>query len=196
MSLCRCIPDNMKQSGVCAYVKAVPYDSDKPDSVPDKLIFFMKHKHDKRASYFAAEQLCDVTVRAIIDSGANLENSVITYVPRRRSAVAEDGFDQAELLAKNISGMINVPCERVIERKSDGKAQKKLNAEDRRKNVQTAFGLADGADVLGKAVVIVDDVVTTGESLSQCAEIVTNAGADKVICVSLGKTNRKNHTPR
>jgi predicted amidophosphoribosyltransferase len=65
--------------------------------------------------------------------------------------------------------------------------QVRLDAEGRQANVEGAFALSPGADVIGKQLVLVDDVITTGATLGACAQVLLGAGAQSVSVVTVAR---------
>ena len=105
----------------------------------------------------------------------------IVPVPMHRKGLFERGFNQADLLAKGVSKIFEKPlfCGVLV---SDNRRlpQSKLGKTDRKENVQGVFSLARGADVAGKRILLVDDILTTGQTASQCAKVMKDAGAASV----------------
>lgn len=106
---------------------------------------------------------------------------------RRRRA---RGFNQAELIAR--SARKHVPQElefasRVLVRRRETISQVGLSREERIANVKGAFGVVDARRVLGRTIIIVDDVMTTGTTLSECARVLKQAGADKVWAATVAR---------
>ena len=105
----------------------------------------------------------------------------VTWVPAHRARTVERGFDQAELLARELAGLASLPAERLLRRTRETARQSGLHGAERVANVSDAFQLQPGAErVLSrfKRVVIVDDVYTTGETLNHCASVLSEAGVD------------------
>ena len=79
----------------------------------------------------------------------------------------------------------------LIIRKRNANAQSLAkNSNERLKNVKNAFEITKSEAFMGKTVLLVDDVVTTGATLNECARLIKDAGAEKVLCVTAarGKT--------
>lgn len=106
------------------------------------------------------------------------------------------GFNQAEILAKQLAKQFNVTYAALLFRNRETKTQVGLKKDKRRENVRGAFSLrlaplAQGrtiADVEGKNIVLVDDVYTSGATMGECARVLKRAGANNVwgIAVALG----------
>ena len=177
-------------------VYLVHYRPGHADGIPEKLIYHLKHEGDPRAFSFVAERLAP----RLLDAAATLPTRapmgedkplLFTYPPRRRSAVREDGFDQAQRLAKALARACDGDFATLIKRTHrKAKEQKTLNAEERAVNATSSYILADKAAeaVRDRTVVICDDLCTTGATLNRCAEMLVEAGARGVILCTVART--------
>ena len=178
-------------------VYLVHYRSGHADGIPEKLIYHLKHEGDPRAFSFVAERL----VPRLLDAAATLPTRapvgedkplLFTYPPRRRSAVREDGFDQAQRLAKALARACDGDFAALIRRTHrKAREQKTLNAEERAVNATSSYILADKAAeaVRDRTVVICDDLCTTGATLNRCAALLVEAGARSVILCTVARTD-------
>ena len=105
------------------------------------------------------------------------------------------GYNQCRYLADALSERIGVrTVPGALRRVGNFRKQATLRAEERRQNVKGTFAVTrSGARALaaagkGKAVLVVDDIMTTGSTLSECARTLKAAGAGKVWCVTLART--------
>ncbi len=171
-------------------ISLVKYRSGITDGVPEKLIYRLKHKNERRVFSYVTGSLAPVLKDAVMRMKNPHENVVITYPPRRPSAVRKEGFDQAEQLAESLSRETGWPADSLILRTRKGKkAQKKLDAAERAVNAKAAYTIdATEGELSGTTVVLVDDVHTTGSTLHTCAELLLAAGADDVVLVTVGRT--------
>jgi ComF family protein len=106
---------------------------------------------------------------------------LVTCVPVHRERDLERGFDQAELLARGLAAAAGLPFAPLLERAQRGRRQSGLAAAARADNVRDAFRLREKtADKAGRvsAVLVVDDVYTTGETLHACATALRHAGCE------------------
>ncbi|MBO7384947.1 MAG: ComF family protein [Clostridia bacterium] len=90
------------------------------------------------------------------------------------------GANQAMLLCERIARDREMPVLEALQRITYTDAQSSLNREKRLRNIKNAFRLAEGAEVRGKALLIVDDVRTTGATARECARVLRRGGAKKV----------------
>jgi len=101
------------------------------------------------------------------------------------------GFNQSDLLARDIGKKWNVPVRNVVRRKKATRPQSGLTNAKRRANMQGAFGMPRGRSLAGMRVLLVDDVVTTGATASACARVLKRAGAAHVALLALARTDRR-----
>lgn len=103
-------------------------------------------------------------------------------VPLHSARKRDRGFNQSEILALEMSEATNLPVlKKLLKRTKNTKDQTKLTPEERIENVKGAFALKDPEIVAGTRVILVDDVMTTGATLGECASVLLEAGAERVI---------------
>ena len=107
----------------------------------------------------------------------------VTYVPMTERAQKKRGYNQSRLLALEISKRLLVPFDTLLVKQCDTKRQHDLTAEERTTNLVGAFGVADGADITGKTVILCDDIKTTGSTLAECVKVLKSCGAKEVYCL-------------
>ena len=101
------------------------------------------------------------------------------------------GYNQCAILAKALAQRIGKPyCGSVLRRKGSPRRQGGLSEEERRTNVIGTFGVRRPGVIRGKTVLVVDDIMTTGSTLSECAAELTGAGAVRIWCVTLARSLR------
>ena len=105
---------------------------------------------------------------------------VIMPVPLHPARQRERGFNQASLLAELLSAQTSIPVKPLLERTRYTTTQTALDRSERMENLHNAFRLRKNADVRGLRVLLVDDVLTTGSTLNECARILKRAGVFSV----------------
>ena len=119
-----------------------------------------------------------------LPQGADL----ITWCPLHKKRLRERGFDQARLLAREVGRRLDVPVRGTLAKDRNTRPQSELEEESaRRANALGAYSLLPGTDLTGKRVVLVDDVVTSGSTLSECAQLLRRAGAEAVYGLTLAQ---------
>ncbi len=145
------------------------------------ILFSMKDLGYKNSVVFAAERMA-----RFIKEDAYLKNAtVITHAPRRPGEKIRLGFDQAELLAKELSIRLAIPRITALRRKVGGKRQRGMSGEERLNNVKDRFVPASDLELSGNIVLLIDDVITTGATVQECAAVLKlKMGAHKVYALS------------
>lgn len=113
---------------------------------------------------------------------------VLVPVPLSRARRRARGFNQCERLARVVAAAWGLPVrEDLIARVRDAPPQARLHAAERRTNIQGCFAPCDGARARRLHPVLVDDVLTTGATLAECAEALRDAGADSISFLTFGR---------
>jgi ComF family protein len=100
------------------------------------------------------------------------------------------GFNQADLLAREVSRRTGIPVDRRLLRTRPTPPQAGLSAAERRRNLQGAFAAAgEKAAIKGKNLIVIDDVMTTGATLEACARVLKRAGAAEVAALALARAD-------
>jgi ComF family protein len=108
---------------------------------------------------------------------------LITAVPLNSIKNRERGYNQANWICKGLAKAWNVPYQNnLIKRIKYTSTQTELSANDRKQNMENAFASTSSIDSL--SIAIIDDVITTGATISGCAVVLKNCGADNIIGVS------------
>jgi ComF family protein len=108
-------------------------------------------------------------------------------VPLHPRRLRERGFNQALLLARHAAAGQVAVRDDLLARIRATPHQVGLDAEQRRANVHGAFAVPSGRDLIGMNLVLVDDVLTTGSTLGNCAEALAHAGAASVSALTLAR---------
>ena len=109
---------------------------------------------------------------------------LVTFVPTNAATLRERGYNQAELLARELAKMLDKPCLPTLEKVRETRPMHGLRPEERRANVLGAYRLCcPETAVAGKRVLVADDILTTGSTLSECGRMLKTAGASRVLCV-------------
>lgn len=126
------------------------------------------------------------TLMAEAASSLGEELDGVTWVPMSPQKLRRRGYNQSELLAKAVAKELGLPAWDLLEQVRETDTQYSLTRSQRADNVRGAYR-AKGA-TLGKRVLLVDDIVTTGATLRACAQGLYGAGAQKVCAVCAANT--------
>ena len=113
---------------------------------------------------------------------------IITWVALSRKRRRRRGYDQARLLAESAAKELGWPCEELLKKTRDNPAQSGIqDAERRRKNVSGVYEAIDPEKIRGKRILLMDDIVTTGATLSEAASVLKKAGAVSVVAATVAR---------
>ncbi|HEY2322294.1 MAG TPA: ComF family protein [Thermoanaerobaculia bacterium] len=138
---------------------------------------FKFERHD-----FLDDALASLLENLIVDVAFD----AIVPVPMSRAKERKRGYNQAERLARALGKRTNIACEMLLTKRGERATQSRLPRSERANNVRGAFHASPRAN--GKAILLVDDICTTGETLRSCAGELLRAGAASVAAVTLAKT--------
>jgi ComF family protein len=115
--------------------------------------------------------------------------NLIIPVPLHPERERERGFNQALLLARELSRLIGVPLDEhsVVRRAHTERHRAGMDAKARRQSVAEAFAVRHPKSVAGQLVLLVDDVFTTGATVSACASALKEAGAGEVFVLTIAR---------
>ena len=150
------------------------------------VIHELKYRGKRRVAGRLAEALLAEPGAAELLRGADVVVPVPLHPRRRR----ERGFNQAEVLAEELARRVDRPCAPgAIVRRKDTAPQAGLSAAARRRNVRDAFAVRRRAQVAGRVVALVDDVLTTGATAGTCARALLLAGAKEVRLLAMARVS-------
>ncbi len=112
---------------------------------------------------------------------------VLVPVPSGIISIEKRGFSPAEEIAKRISMRLEIPIENSLGAGADKIEQKTLSRKKRLQNARESFFVKNNADIAGKHLLLIDDVTTTGSTLSVLAELLLDAGAAEVSAAVFAK---------
>jgi ComF family protein len=107
-------------------------------------------------------------------------------VPLHPQRLRQRGFNQALLLVKELSRRIGIPYRKtIVQKKKSTIPQVNLSGVEREKEVRGTFHVIGSEELLGKSVLLVDDVYTTGATVNECSKVLLRGGAEKVDVLTL-----------
>ena len=187
-------PEGEPRCGLCrriepAFSRAVAYGS--YESGLRELIHLLKYGGVRPAASVLGRMLGEAitTLEPLFPA----EGVVVVPVPLHRTKFRQRGFNQAELIARAALKLSPSRerlhlCTGAFERKRETPSQIGLTSHQRRENLRGAFAVTQTEAVKGREVLVVDDVYTTGATVSECAKVLRRAGATKVWVATVART--------
>lgn len=151
------------------------------EAARDSVVRFKYYGRQEYAAFYAEEIL-----KARGEELLTLKADALIPVPIHRSRLRKRGYNQAELLARELSRRLGVPCRSdVLLRFRRTRAQKELGPDARIRNLRHALKVRRGAANGLKTVLLVDDIYTTGSTVEACTRVLLEAGIAEVFCLTL-----------
>ncbi len=150
------------------------------DDKPRNAVLGLKFGNRPDNAHALAELLSDV-------AGTELCGScdVMTWVPISKAHMRKRGYDQSELIATHLGKMTGIPVKQYLRKVKNNKTQSSISDHAvRASNVIGMYEVVNGTEVRGKRVLVIDDIITTGSTISECAKTLLAAGASDVIAAA------------
>lgn len=137
----------------------------------------------------AAYTLGRSLARTVKVSDISEKIDIIIPVPMHNKDKLKRGYNQAELIAREISAELNLQLyPKAVIKTGKTQQQKNLTAKERAGNLKGVFAVKDSELIRGKSVLIIDDVCTTGSTFNELTKLLKSAGATHIYCASCCKT--------
>ena len=156
-------------------VSAVAYDG-----VFAKAILKFKFEGKKQYSHQLATLIADAVKKEYSEEIFDY----ITYVPLHKVRLRSRGYNQSELLAKSLSEILGIPAIETLRKTRNNEPQHTMNAKKRSENVKGAYRVIDKNLVEGKNILLLDDIITTGNTLGECAKTLDKHLPRSINCVT------------
>ena len=121
------------------------------------------------------------------------EFDLVTWVPVSRRRLRERGFDQGYLLAREAARLWETVPTPLLEKHRDNPPQSGLSAAERRANVLGAYHTVSPGELSGARVLLIDDIVTTGATLTECVRTLLDGGAESVVCAAVASASTESY---
>lgn len=137
---------------------------------------------------FVAETFAKDMAEAVRLSFPVEDIDLIAFVPFSKKQKRERLYNPSEVLARALSKELSIPCEAVLFKLFETKTQHNLKGSERSGNVLGVYEVEETADIADEIVLLVDDIKTTGATLSECAKMLKLRGAKGVYAVTFAIT--------
>ena len=173
------------QSQTFAHISACVSPLYYEGTVRDSLLRYKFHSLTGYAKIYG-----DFLTKCLDENGISCDS--ITWVPLSKRRRRLRGYDQAQLLAAELAGRRGVPCEALLRKIRNNPAQSGSGGPAARKaNVAGVYRAAAPEKIAGRRILLVDDIVTTGATPSECARMLKQAGAAEVLAVTVARSRKE-----
>ena len=150
--------------------------------VRDALLRYKFHRMTVYAEYLGL--LIAECAEEYIDSQVD----IISWVPLSSQRLRKRGYDQAQLLAQAVSAHLGIECIPTLKKIRNISPQSLAgDAAKRKANISGAYAVIDKEQIEGKRILLIDDIVTTGSTFSECARVLGMNGAERVYCAAAAR---------
>ena len=174
-----------KESGLDRIISAASY----VDPLTRDLIKALKYNFVRELTKPLSQLIIKHLESISFASGISAESTIVIPVPLHSRRLRERGFNQAKLIAQEIADYFHLSLKTNILKRiifTEPQADIK-NIERRKKNIKNAFSVADADEIKDKLILLVDDVITTGATLSDAARVLKSNGAKEVWALTVAR---------
>lgn len=135
--------------------------------------------------------LADEIQKAIDDCYADVKFDMVSYIPMTDKSYRKRGYNQSRLLAERVAKNMDLPLVDALKKTMDTNTQRGSSAKQRQINLHGVFDInVDYSEIDNKCILLIDDVKTTGTTLSECAYVLNGYGARAVYCATVAVVKR------
>ena len=162
------------------YLNGVHIAANYQDLVLKKALWMLKYQGVKHL----AKPLAEI-VKERIWKKLETENWLVVPVPLSKNKLRHRGYNQAEMIAGELSGNVRAD---ILFKKFHTKSQVEVkDKEERLANIIGSFEVKNPETIRGKKIILIDDVLTTGATMSEAKKVLKQAGAKKVVGVVVAR---------
>lgn len=160
------------------FISTFVFEKDKPLQY---LIHELKYSQRFRVGLFLGREIANRLGEKISVWNADF----IVPVPLHHLKKADRGYNQSYFISKGISKELNIPVKQnILKRKKYTATQTLLSAKERKRNIASAFVVKNKKKIENATVILVDDVITTGATITECGKTLITCGAKKIYALS------------
>lgn len=164
---------------ISGFNSAFVFEKEKP---LQHLIHSLKYMENFRIGIFLGKIAGELLKEEI----KSWKGDILIPVPLHRLKKAERGYNQSFYIAKGICSVLKIPVEKsAIKRKRFTETQTELTLEERQNNISCAFTVTGSKKLTGRNIILVDDVITTGATISECGRVLKENGAAEIFALSV-----------
>jgi len=164
---------------------------DYKDPLVRHALWQLKYKGNKKLARLFSEIIYSTLIEELGDLEIldDFKKPILIFIPLHKKRLRERGFNQMELVAKDLvlidAGNSFEYGLGFLEKIRETKNQTSLKKEERVKNLKGAFGVKEGAEIVDRNIILLDDVITTGATVLEARETLIKAGARSVFAMAI-----------
>lgn len=145
------------------------------------------HRFKYKGKTVLANIFSHLMIEYIKDNPEIADADLITVVPLHKERLREREFNQSLLIANPIAKRHSLMLKNTLDKTRRTRYQNELLKSERLKNLHGAFSVSPKADIENKKILLIDDIMTTGSTLGECAKTLLRGGAKSVKCFTLAR---------
>jgi ComF family protein len=144
------------------------------------------HELKYRMRFRVGNLLGNILAEEVNEQIKNWKVDFIIPMPIHKLRKAERGYNQTDHIAKTFGRILSIPVKKkIVKRIKFTRSQTKLNIDERKENMRGAFKVTADKEVKSKVILILDDVITTGATVTEAGRVLKEKGASKVYACSV-----------
>jgi competence protein ComFC len=145
------------------------------------------HSFKYKSKIALVDIFAELMIGHIKDNPEIINVNLVTTVPLHKTRLREREFNQSLIIADNIAKEFDLPVKNILEKTKKTGYQNELPRSERLTNLKNAFAICTATDIKGRDILLIDDVITTGATLNECADVLFSGGAKNVTCFTLAR---------
>lgn len=179
-------PEDLSQKVNVKNIGEITYFLNYRDVLVRKMIWMLKYGGDSHVSKLFAEILNDYLPEELSDIEIFDKSEIVLMpIPIHQARLRSRGFNQIELILKNLKNDYKIDTKSLIKSKNTKPQTEIKKKNDRMQNVVGAYSITEPEKVKNKHIILIDDVTTTGSTLKEASKTLRKSGAKRVMCLAL-----------
>jgi len=195
LPFCSCSLEYIRKHYVLNLTKLFRYDDTEESKAGNSLIYSLKSDYRRDVVDFLAEEIADSINNCNIIKEDKRNDYIVTNLPRRRKAIINTGYDHAAFLAKRVAKKLGLTYVKLLVSEAKHEQKKSKGREDRLKNAKYEYKKNLKIELKGKYVILIDDVLTSGASMSAGAMLIHGLGAKRIIGSTISIAAKDDYRP-
>ena len=184
-------PNKKAPDGKESFLYISNYNTACTTTATNCLIYKLKYQATSKVCNFVAGELAALirnNISILFDGSIASSDVIVTNIPRRHEAILKYGYDHMERVAKLTAAKLEFKYAKLLTKTGKAAEQKKLDSKGRLANAESTTMFNDKYNISGKTILLLDDIITTGASVSAGSALLKAAGARYVIAASIAAT--------
>lgn len=145
----------------------------------------------KNGDFYRIESLSAECAKTVMDRYPRICFDMVTYVPMHKKKERRKGYNHSELIAKRVAKELGIPISSCLVKTRDTPEQHTMPMSGRKANVFGIYEVKQNAKIIGKTILLIDDIITTGSTVEEISDILKLSGANRIYAAAIALTPPK-----